>query len=76
MFSNGLMMYLFIELVNEYINLTSHEIMVPSHNAKPLRSHFQTSNYFPIIIITAINHIAKKMTFTMIQLEILHKKKV
>ena len=62
--SKGLMKHLFNELVNEYINLTSLEIIVPSHNAKPLRSCFQTSNYFPIIIILAINHIVKEMTFT------------
>lgn len=51
----GLMKHLFNELVNECINLTSLEIIVPSYNAKPLRSCFQTSNYFPIIIIMAIN---------------------
>ena len=62
--SKGLMKHLFNELVNEYINLTSLEIIVPSHNAKPLRSCFQTSNYFPIIITVAINHIVKEMTFT------------
>lgn len=60
----GLMKHLFNELVNECINLTSLEIIVPSYNAKPLRSCFQTSNYFPIIIIMAINHIVKEMTFT------------
>ena len=62
--SKGLMKHLFNELVNECINLTSLEIIVPSYNAKPLRSCFQTSNYFPIIIIMAINHIVKEMTFT------------
>lgn len=62
--SKGLMKHLFNELVNECINLTSLEIIVPSYNAKPLRSCFQTSNYFPIIIIMAINHIVKQITFT------------